>query len=253
MSADATLRLPESSRARRDRGRSTLVTLVIDNIQSMTRRDPPELWDTSARMSLSLVPVVGGALQIIWEDVRAHHQARLAKTIEEVADATGVDELQRRLGEDPEVEALFLQGLDVATRTGLEAKRRLMSRVIAAAVLDEAQVEESQLLVFALRDLDAPHVRALARLWEAQEGADPGPSVSLAERRQLISQAVSAAAGREPSPVIVALHRVDAVRSTGLTIGGLGTGEVTEFGQRLLEDLRAADNDHVAENIVDGL
>jgi hypothetical protein len=127
------------------------------------------------------------------------------------------------------------------------------SRVIAAAVLDDAQVEESQLLVFAFRDLDAPHVRALARLWEAQEGADPGPSAILAERREVISNAVSAAAARESGPVIVALHRVDSVRATGLMFGGVGTGEVTEFGQRLLEDLRAADNDHVAENIVDGL
>ena len=204
-------------------------------------------------MGLSLVPVVGGALQIIWEDVRAHHQARLARTIEEVAEATGLDELRRRLGEDPEVEALFLQGLDVATRTGLEAKRRLMARVIAAAVLDDARVEEGQLLVFALRDLDAPHVRALARLWEAQAGADPGPSAILAERKEVISNAVSAAAAREPGPVIVALHRVDAVRATGLTIGGVGTGEVTEFGQLLLEDLRAADKDHLADDSVDGL
>ena len=41
---------------------------------------------------------------------------------------------------------LFLEAVEAATRTGLEDKRRVLGRVVSAAVLD-AKVGEGQLLV----------------------------------------------------------------------------------------------------------
>ena len=57
--------------------------------------------------------------------------------------------------------------------TGLVAKRRLLARAIAAAVLDDAKVDESHLYTEALRDLDAPHLRALERFRRAVDALIP--------------------------------------------------------------------------------
>ncbi len=85
--------------------------------------------------------------------------------LEAVANASsGTAVLRARLEEDPEVEALVIEGLEAASRTGLDAKRKLLARVLAQAVTDDSKVERSQLIVQALRDIDAPHVRSLARI-----------------------------------------------------------------------------------------
>lgn len=209
----------------------------------MTHDKPPELWDTAARIGLSMVPFAGGALQIIWEDARSRLQWRFAKTVDEIAEVTGVDELRRRLEEDPELEALFMLGVDLATRTGLEAKRRALVRAVSTAVLDDSRVEDGQLIVFALRDLDAPHVRALARLWHVQLNSLTESSTDAVARKQTTTAAVNVAAALEAGSIISALHRADVVRSTGLSLGGVTTGEVTAFGQRLLEELGVVTDD----------
>jgi hypothetical protein len=71
--------------------------------------------------------------------------------------------------EDEEVEVLFIEGVEIAVRSGLKAKRRLLARVVAKAVLDDAEIEPAQLLVQAFRDLDAPHLRALVRIRNAEK------------------------------------------------------------------------------------
>jgi hypothetical protein len=133
----------------------------------VTQEEPPEWWDTTARLAASLVPVFGGTLQVIYEDTRRHVEARVARTMGEVVEETGIEVLRQRLSDSPEVEALFVQALDAATRTGHEGKRRLLGRLISTAVLDDAKVDESLLFVLALRDLDGPHIRALEAMRRA--------------------------------------------------------------------------------------
>jgi hypothetical protein len=53
-----------------------------------------------------VIPVIGGALQVIYEDVRAHMAARMGQTIQEIADNVGEDRLAARM-KDPVHQALF--------------------------------------------------------------------------------------------------------------------------------------------------
>lgn len=205
----------------------------------MTTDRPPELWDSGVRIGLSLVPVIGGALQVIYQDTRSHVAARAARTIQEIADETGVERLRERLASDPEVEALFVQGLDAATRTGYEGKRRLLARLISAAVLDDAKVDESLLFVLALRDLDGPHLRALERLRRAQDEVRARTFEREEERDSIAQKAVREAAKDEHEVVLAALVKCDAARAMGRTWGGpLIPGEVSAFGVALLDYLR---------------
>ena len=114
-------------------------------------------------MLLALVPF-GGTAQVLVEDTRARAANKASCTLDEIVEETGLERLRERLGENPELDALFAQGIDAAARTGYEAKRRLLGRLISAAVLDDAKVDESLLFVLALKYLDGPHIRALESL-----------------------------------------------------------------------------------------
>lgn len=103
--------------------------------------------------------------------MRERQAHRAATTLREITDLTGEDHLISRLGSDSELEALFIEGVEAAVRIGLEAKRRLLSRVVAQAVNDEARVDERALLVLALRDLEAPSIRALQRIRVVEDEA----------------------------------------------------------------------------------
>lgn len=109
----------------------------------MTGDSPPSWAETAKRATLAAVPYVGGSLQVVYEDVRARRAAMAGETISDIVSATGEELLVQRLAEDPVAEALFVNAVDAAVRTGLEAKRRLLARAVAEAVIDEARLDES--------------------------------------------------------------------------------------------------------------
>jgi hypothetical protein len=189
--------------------------------------EPPDFLQTTARAGLALIPVIGGALQVIYEDVRANLEARHWQTIQEIADDVGEDRLAARL-KDPEHQALFANGVEVATRTGLENKRRLLAKVVSAAVLNDAKLDGAQLRVEALRDLDAPQIRALERLQRLLN--------EHTEKNEAYYAAVHEVWASEPDPICAALIRTG-VAFTFNASYGYGVDGITEFGQSLLWEL----------------
>lgn len=188
---------------------------------------------------LRAIPYIGSSLSIIFEDTRARHVARAAAVVEEIAEATGVDRLSERLAKDEEVEVLFFEGVEIAVRSSLAAKRRLLARVVAKAVLDDAEVEPGQLLVQAFRDLDAPQVRALTRLRNVEDTAQAvevnGESNDACGAR--IREAVLEAGRAEPIPILATLIRTGVAYPATLVGGGVAAYGLTEFGRGLLADL----------------
>lgn len=78
------------------------------------------------------------------------------------------DELEARLRERPELDALLARSMNTAAAWGLEAKRRLLGRVVCQAVLDDAEIDESTLIIDVLAQIDAPHVRCLGAISRAE-------------------------------------------------------------------------------------
>lgn len=215
--------------------------------------ESPLVAETIVRMGLSLVPF-GSAIDIMLTDTRKRQVDRMRQTVKEVADAAGSDRLLSRLAESPESEAVFIQGIEAATRTGFEAKRRLLSRVVTAAILDDARINEGLLIVMALRDLDAPHLRALETIRRAtekvdaqvvatalEEGVDGPPPGQRIE--QLLTVQIKADTPDLPSVVIAGLVREGALSPANTWDGQMGPTRpehyrITEFGAALIEHLR---------------
>lgn len=154
---------------------------------------PPDRGDASAvppltnlivRVAIAAIPYVGGPLEIIYSDVRLRQAAKAEEVMAEITGATGADRLLDRIREDPYVEALFVNALNAALRTGIDAKRRLLARAVSAAVLDDAKLEESQLISDVLEQFDVPHAIALARLADEWEDAQRGDTEAVTCRNE---------------------------------------------------------------------
>lgn len=217
------------------------------------RPDSADRQDTGAAAVASLVskvPVLGDALAIVVTDAYKRRRAVAERTALDIAqNSGGAQPLAERLADDPQVEALFVEAVEAVeagARTGMEDRRRLLGRVVAAAVLDDAKVEDGQLLVQAVRELDAPHVRALEAIRRAYDGdvmrdpAQPVPDDAEEHERKLRQSAAQAATGGMPDPVHAALVRTGTVRTAATYDGGLAITNVSPFGRTLLDDLHRA-------------
>jgi hypothetical protein len=200
--------------------------------------DMPGIVETAVKMALATVPVVGGPAVVLFDAVRTRVLARLTSTATDVSNMVGPDRLASRLAESAEFESLFVNGLEAAARTGYEAKRRLLARVIGNAANDEAQVDPSGIIASVLRDLDAPHIRALEWIRAAEDAVSDELPNDEAER--LKHEAAHEAAQAEDGPVVIALANVGTLVQDVAYGGPVVPGRITPFGRQLLQDLRAA-------------
>jgi len=76
----------------------------------------------------------------------------------------GEESFLQRVSSDPRLEGLFVDAVEAAVRTSIEAKRKLLARAVADASVDPTDIDHSELVVGALRELDVQHVHALAAL-----------------------------------------------------------------------------------------
>lgn len=194
------------------------------------------LTNLMVRVALAAIPSVGGPMEIIYSHVRARQASKAEEVMAEIAGATGADRLLERISEDPYVEALFVNAMNAALRTGLDAKRRLLARAVSAAVLDDAKLEESQLIADVLEQLDVPHAIALARLadeWEEAQRGDP----------EAVTWGTSEVWSNVLAPVRAALVRTGTANLSPRPLVAL-TGPhrqegITDFGLEVIEALRA--------------
>lgn len=216
----------------------------------MQRDDPPSRSETAIRAAVRLVPSVGESLGIAVDDALARRKAWAQETAERVAVEVDDDALLLERLEDERVQMLFAEALEAAMRSRVDAKRRLLARVVARTVLDDAQVDEAELVTTALRQLDAPHVRALERLRRIERDALTEADHRLSEmsdrnREEVDDVALSEtalkivveASREEPAPITWALISTGVAEPATVWDGGLAIDSVSTFGHRLLDEL----------------
>lgn len=200
----------------------------------MSDRDSGDAVDLVARLLLSSTPVFGGPLEILYTEVAARRRARAEATIAGIISETGYEHLLERVRENPVVEALFVDAVDAAFRTGLESKRRLLARAAASAILDDAKVDESYLITGALRDLDVPHIRALRRMSDEWDRAQSEP--------EKVNWGNSEAFAAEPEAIRAALIRTGTAKPARQQFvartGPQRADGISDFGLELLQELR---------------
>lgn len=199
-------------------------------------------WDeTLADAGSALLPGWAQATKIVLDQVYARHVQRAETTLMAIVEATSPERLGECLDEFPVLEATFSEALETASRTGLDAKRRLLAQVVARAVLDDARIDEAALMTSVLREIDAPHVRVLEQLVRIEDEVE----VEAAERaRQENPEPWTRwyAAGEflqtVSTPVHMTLVRTGCVKVPQSTITIVDVFRVvTPFGRALLQDL----------------
>ncbi len=200
----------------------------------------PTRTDTAVKAALNLVPIVGGSLAVLYEDVMARRRSRL-NTFTESAFSTypgSADDFVRRIAEDSRLAELFLESAEAATRTSVDEKATALGQILAeaATATSDDETDRAELLTIALLGLERPHVRALAALADypsdaelyLEHGAGQHEQVNADERRKARFGTVAAIS----APVMSALVRhglVSQASGYGLYIEG-----VTDFGRELL-------------------
>ena len=130
----------------------------------MVDEDTPRWVDTLIRAGASAVPLVGGPLEVLLSDVRERRAAKVRALVSDIERMAGEESFLQRVSSDPRLEGLFVDAVEAAVRTSIEAKRKLLARAVADASVDPTDIDHSELVVGALRELDVQHVHALAAL-----------------------------------------------------------------------------------------
>lgn len=209
--------------------------------------EPRPVFAVVISAGLSAIPMVGGPLQTVFDAIEERTRHRAETTTREICESVGgADTVLSRIDKNPELEPLLSQAIEAATRTSMEAKRRLLAQAAAAALEDDQKVEPASLIVATLSQLEPVHIHALVRLAKA---AKSSPDQDEIQRREVMR----AASKVEPVPVLAALIQTGVAIATTTVWHGNGTGtpaeesghilihDVSDFGHRLLAYLRAAD------------
>ena len=201
---------------------------------------------TLARAGMSMIPVIGGPAEVVLGRLADRQQRKVLRMLTDIIGPGGDHRpLLDRLASHPELEALFVQGVQAAVRTGVDAKVRLLAEVISRAVLDDATVDTAQFYVQVLSDLDAPHFRALERIERARRQAqelEQEEGVTDASQSLRRAQFVERVLKAEPEPVIAGLVRHGcANRLPNALVAGAEYPVITAFGRELLEEIRRFD------------
>lgn len=99
---------------------------------------------------------------------RRHRIQRFADEAEITA-GTQMEKLLQEAMADPRTLEMLARSVEAASRSLDDQKIDLLARIFVSGVRDSAKVDEANILIEALRQLEAPHLRVLTVL------AEPGP------------------------------------------------------------------------------
>jgi hypothetical protein len=141
----------------------------------------PTWWQSALIQQLPFVgPFIAEYQKAMWQDeadryfLRANQRAlaRVVNVLEDIRSRVDLqaEEIVQRLNEDERLADMLNRALRAAARTGLGSKRRALSMVLANAIsdADDARIDEAELLVAALAQLEAAHVRVIGLLYEVE-------------------------------------------------------------------------------------
>lgn len=113
--------------------------------------EPRPVFAVVISAGLSAIPMVGGPLQTVFDAIEERTRHRAETTTREICESVGgADTVLSRIDKNPELEPLLSQAIEAATRTSMEAKRRLLAQAAAAALEDDQKVEPASLIVATL-------------------------------------------------------------------------------------------------------
>jgi len=195
-----------------------------DNVED--RGNAPSPAETAVKVALDLIPFVGGALSTIVEDHLERRRLRVRLTVEDAVDRLGGDEtkLLDRLKADEDFADLFLEAVNAAAGTSLDAKRRAFAQALADGTQEaEGELDEVRLLIRVIDDLDLIHLRTMKRIDDSRGDG---------RLKSLITAT--------PEPVMATLRRNGVVEESSTWDGPDVVTGLNRFGERVLQYVEEA-------------
>lgn len=97
--------------------------------------------------------------------------SRSAEVLQPSIDAIGNEALSNRFQTSEEVDVLVARSVLAAGTSAHAGKRRLLAKAVQRAVLDDAEIDSSLLIVELIEQLENPHIRCLEDVHRAEQRA----------------------------------------------------------------------------------
>lgn len=196
----------------------------------------PTWIETVAKAVLTNIPVLGPTAEVIVGDIRARRTARADAFLARISRTQNERDFLARLSSDPRLERIFVQAVESAIDSAVEAKRRVLANAIADASINPTRIDAAELLVEALANLEMQHVRALAMLSDEWDGAKADTSEEVTWGTSDVWKAL-------PKPLRAALVRSGVgSASSGTLVAQRAPARsegITDFGLEVVGQLRA--------------
>jgi len=226
----------------------------------LSTMDEAEPFDWTPEINLVKGLLLPERVQVLldyFDAARKRASARSRVFVQTVIEDSGLDGegLAARLRDDAEFAALFETALEAGVRSAHDRKIQLLARVVAQAANDTATVDDAELVASTIRELEPPHVRALAVLGAYKQQNPDASGVAaviegMAGFRTRRPGKVSGSSQVLQARMGVSADVADSVSATlereGLIWNdppGFGAWGVTDYGQRILDLLRNANVD----------
>ncbi|MFC7861271.1 hypothetical protein ACFQ9D_09695 [Arthrobacter koreensis] len=168
---------------------------------------------------------------------------RSAEVLQPSVDALGEDGLSARLQASEEIDVLVARAVLAGGATSHAGKRRLLAKVVQKAVLDDAEIDQSLLIIEMIEQIDSPHIRCLEDIRRAELRAQASGEMGVTARgaEKPITDEVSATVRKYPEMLIRRLEGLGLVDGS-LTWDGITviTG-TTSTGTLILQELHNVD------------
>lgn len=165
--------------------------------------------------------------------------ARGAEVLQPSRDTMGVDALNARLEASEEVDALVARAVVACGNSANAAKKVLLARVVQRAVLDDAEIDQSLLLVDILDQIDGPHIRCLEDIYRAEQRARISGELGEIARgaEKPITREVSTVAGKYPETILRRLESLGLITGSINWDGMAVIAGTTSTGESILQEL----------------
>lgn len=169
--------------------------------------------------------------------------SRSAEVLQPSVDSIGEEALSARLQSSEEVDVLVARSVLAAGTSAHAGKRRLLAKVVQRAVLDDAEIDPSSMIVELFEQIDSPHIRCLEDIHRAELRVQASGEMGVVARgaEKPITQEVLDIARKYPETLIRRLHGL------GLIDGSLTWDEIvvitgtTSTGLLILRELHDLD------------
>jgi hypothetical protein len=210
--------------------------------------EPDDYWKPEKDLIRAMSPRIGGIVGYL-DAVRLRAERNVQGVLDETASTVGVDvrQLFETISQSDELLMLLAMTMEAAQRTAAEQKVHALAHALSSAVRqrDDATIDEAQMLISTIRELEAPHIRALFLVERYASSFDPADDRSLrrAASGRLDMEAVLADDfGGLAAPILAALVRHGLVHvnepTARSTTAIMLSHSVTTYGRRVLDLVR---------------